>query len=138
MLTEAIIIATKAHKNQVDKAGEPYILHPLRVMIKMNSIDLKIVAILHDVIEDSDYDDVDLINAGFTNEIVDAVVCLTKRKNENYMDYIKRCKTNYLAKIVKLADLEDNSDLSRIKNPTEKDYERTKKYRAAVNELLYN
>lgn len=137
LLSKAIVIATKAHDGQVDKGGSPYILHPLRVMFKMSSEDLKIVAVLHDVIEDTETMLYDLEGAGFTKEIIDAVECLTRRDNEGYMDFIKRCKGNRLALLVKLADLEDNSDISRIKNPTEKDYDRIKRYKKAINELLY-
>jgi hypothetical protein len=104
----------------------------------MKSNNLRIVAVLHDVIENSKYDAKYLLYYGFSAEIIEAVTCLTKRRNEDYMDYIKRCKKNHLAKLVKIADLDDNSDLSRIKNPTEKDYERTKKYLSAIDELLYN
>ena len=138
LLSKAIIIATKAHDGQLDKADKPYILHPLRVMINVNSIDMKIIAILHDVLEDSELTVKDLLNEGFSKEIIEAIECLTRKETESYMDFIKRCKNNYLAKIVKLADLEDNSDLSRIENPTEKDYIRVREYKKAINELLYN
>ena len=138
LLSKAIIIATKAHDGQLDKADKPYILHPLRVMINVNSIDMKIIAILHDVLEDSELTVKDLLNEGFSKEIIEAIEYLTRKETESYMDFIKRCKNNYLAKIVKLADLEDNSDLSRIENPTEKDYIRVRKYKKAINELLNN
>jgi len=138
LLSKAIIIATKEHDGQIDKAGKPYILHPLRVMMNVESMDAKIVAVLHDTLEDTNLKVYDLIIEGFSNEIIDAIECLTKNKNEDYMDFIRRCKTNDIAKIVKLADIEDNSDLSRIENPTEKDYERNRKYKEAINELLYN
>jgi len=137
LLSKAIILATKTHDDQLDKAGKSYILHPLRVMMKVDSIDMKIVAVLHDVLEDTELTKEDLLREGFSQEIVETIECLTRKENESYMDFIKRCKINYMAKIVKLADLEDNSDLSRIENPTEKDYDRLKKYKKATNELLY-
>jgi len=137
-LSKAIIIATKAHDGQIDKAGKPYILHPLRVMMNVESMDAKIVAVLHDIIEDTNLTIYDLVVEGFSNEIIDAIECLTKRENEDYIDFIRRCKTNNIAKLVKLADIEDNRNLSRIENPTEEDYERNRKYKEAINELLYN
>ena len=137
-LSIAIIISTRAHDRQYDKAGKPYIFHPLRVMMNVESMDAKIVAVLHDIIEDTNLTVYDLVMEGFSNEIIDAIECLTKRENEDYMDFIRRCKTNDIVKIVKLADIEDNSDLSRIENPTEEDYERNRKYKKAINELLYN
>jgi len=108
-LERAIQIATGAHTSQVDKAGEPYILHPLRVMLNVSSPDERLVAVLHDVIEDSEITSKDLLSEGFSTTI------------EGVAD-------NPLARIVKLADLKDNSDLSRIPNPTERDFKRLKKY----------
>lgn len=136
MLEKSIEIAVKAHKNQKDKGEQPYILHPLRVMMKQSNDVCKIVAVLHDVIEDSKLTLDDLINDGFTMEIISALDCLTHRKGENYFDYIRRIKTNPIALFVKYADLEDNMDMNRIKNPTDKDYERKKKYQKALNILL--
>jgi len=137
LLSNAIILATQWHNGQVDKAGKPYILHPLRVMLKVNFIEIKIVAVLHDILEDTECTYQNLKEIGLSNELIEAIYCLTRQKNEDYMDFIKRCKQNPIARIVKLADLEDNCDLSRIENPTEKDYERVKKYKKATNELLY-
>jgi len=138
LLSNAIILATQWHNGQVDKAGKPYILHPLRMMLKVNNIEIKIVAVLHDVLEDTECTYQNLKEIGLNNELIEAIYCLTRQKNEDYMDFIKRCKHNPIARIVKLADLEDNCDLSRIENPTEKDYERVKKYKKAINELLYS
>lgn len=136
MLSKAINIATDAHQGQKDKAGEPYILHPLRVMLKMKDDDSRIVAVLHDVIEDT-WVSLDLLqHKGFNQDIIDAIDCITRRENEKYFDFIRRCKHNNIAKFVKLADLEDNSDINRIKNPSEKDYKRTQKYKDAINILL--
>ncbi len=135
-LTKAISIATSAHENQVDKGGKPYIEHPLRLMKQMMSEKEQIVAVLHDVIEDSDYSLDDLLAAGFSEEIVQAVEVLTKQKGESYKNYLRRVKTNPIAIAparsqsfaVKLADLQDNMDLTRLSNITEKDIERQKKY----------
>jgi (p)ppGpp synthase/HD superfamily hydrolase len=128
-LERAIKIATTAHTGQVDKAGEPYILHPLRVMLTVFAPDERIVAVLHDVIEDSEITSKDLLAEGFSTRIVEAVVALSKSRDQSYDQYIEGVALNPLARTVKLADLEDNSDLSRIPNPTERDYERLEKYR---------
>ncbi len=95
----------------------------------------KIVAILHDVVEDSEVTLEVLKNEGFSEIILEAVDCLTRRNNESYMDFIKRCKQNEIARVVKIEDLLDNSDLSRIPNPSKKDFERVKKYEQALKEL---
>lgn len=137
MLSKAINIATDAHNGQVDKAGEPYILHPLRVMLSMSDNESRIVAVLHDTVEDT-WVTLDLLqHEGFNQDIIDAIDCLTRRKDENYMDFIKRCKGNPIARMVKLADLNDNSNIKRISNPTEKDYARVKKYKEAINTLMF-
>jgi (p)ppGpp synthase/HD superfamily hydrolase len=129
-LKRAIEIAVQAHKGQVDKAGQPYILHPLRVMMNVHSDNAKIVAVLHDVIEDSNLTLADLIIEEFSLDIVDALRLLTKRRYDKYFDYIHNIKDskNNLAILVKLADLEDNMDMSRLKETTEQDEKRYKKY----------
>lgn len=131
MLEKAIILATEAHQGQKDKGGECYILHSLRVMLCCQTEKQKIVAVLHDVLEDTKITEKDLIKEGFCKEIVEAVVCLTKKENEYYFDYITRVKQNNIARVVKLADLEDNMNLNRIKNVTEKDRQRVEKYKKA-------
>ena len=137
LLSTAIILATQAHDGQVNKkCGEQYIMHPLRVMSKMKDDISRIVAVLHDVIEDTKISKEDLEEAGFPQEVIEAVVCLTRQKNEDYFDFIRRCKKNNIARFVKLADLEDNMDLGRIPNPTEKDYERNFKYKKAMLFLI--
>lgn len=135
MINKAIIIATVAHENQVDKAGEPYIFHPLRVMLSLKSEDEKICGVLHDVIEDTNITIEYLIEQGFSNEIIQALEALTKKENENYDDFINRVLENKLACYVKLADLNDNMNLSRIKNPTEKDFKRVEKYKDAKERI---
>lgn len=127
-IEKAIETALKAHENKVDRYGKPYILHPIRVMIKMEDDAEKIVGVLHDVIEDSEITFDDLRKEGFSDEIINAVDCLTKREEEEYFDYIHRVIQNPIAKRVKLADLEDNMDLKRIDVITEKDIARLNKY----------
>lgn len=134
-LERAIEIAAKAHARQFDKGGYPYILHPLRVMMKMSTDEERIVAVLHDVIEDSDLGLVELQEEGFSNDIITALVCLTKIDKE-YTTYIEKIADNKLATRVKFADLDDNMDMSRIQNLTHKDFERYKKYLDAKNYLL--
>ena len=130
----ALKIATEAHKGQVDKAGIPYINHPLTVASLVDTEEEKIVALLHDTIEDTNITEQDLLNYGFSNKIVEAVKLLTHNKNVPYMDYIAKIKDNKLARKVKIADLTHNSDLSRLKEITEKDKKRYEKYQKA---LLY-
>ncbi|WP_066729635.1 HD domain-containing protein [Sneathia sanguinegens] len=130
----ALKIATEAHKGQVDKAGVPYINHPLTVASLVDTEEEKIVALLHDTIEDTNITEQDLIDYGFPNKIVEAVKLLTHNKNVPYMDYVAKIKDNELARKVKIADLTHNSDLSRLKEITEKDKKRYEKYQKA---LLY-
>ncbi|MBT2759944.1 GTP pyrophosphokinase [Paenibacillus sp. ISL-20] len=135
-LEKAIVLATTAHQGQSDKGGHPYILHPLRVMMKMKSEEERIVAVLHDVIEDSGELIDDLVCEGYSTEVCKAIHALTRQKNESYMEFIERCKQNPLASNVKIQDLSDNLDMSRIKNPTKHDYDRQKKYTKALRFLL--
>ena len=136
MLEKAILIATNAHKGQLDKGGSPYILHPLRLMFAMHNETEKICAVLHDVIEDTEITLDYLRNEGFSEEVLDALDALTRRNAETYDEFIRRIIKNKIASNVKLADLNDNMDLSRIKNPTQKDYERIEKYRKASDIIL--
>ena len=138
MLEKAVEIAAKAHAGQVDKGGKPYILHPLRVMMKYcddGDVAAQICAVLHDVVEDTIITLEDLRAEGFTEEILAALDCMTKRDGESYNDFISRILTNELACKVKRGDLEDNMDLTRIKSPTSEDEERVKKYRDAANRI---
>ena len=138
MLNKAIGIAAKAHAGQVDKGGKPYILHPLRVMMKFcddNGMDAQICAVLHDVVEDSNITFDDLRNEGFPEEIITALDCLTRRDGESYNDFIDRIIANPLACKVKNGDLADNMDLTRIPKPTAQDEKRVKKYRSAADRI---
>lgn len=135
-LEEAISFAALKHKGQSDKAGTPYILHPLRVMMSLGRVATeteRIVAVLHDVVEDCEVSFDDLRVIGFSEEVVAAVDALTKREDEkaDYMKAIRRVAENAVARRVKIGDLTDNLDLSRISSPTEKDQARLEKYRAA-------
>lgn len=128
-LTRAIQIATEAHDGQVDKGGAPYILHPLRVMLAMKTDEERIVAVLHDVLEDCPASrPAQFIAEGFSEAVVSAMVTLTRRNEETYGSFIERVARNDLAARVKIADMRDNLDLSRIPNPTRKDRDRADKY----------
>jgi (p)ppGpp synthase/HD superfamily hydrolase len=134
-LSKVISIAANLHTGQLDKGGNPYILHPLRVMMKMKDHSSMIVAVLHDVLEDTSFSIHDAEESEFSDEVIEALKAITRKKDESYMDFIRRCKQNELARTVKIADIEDNMDLSRIEQPTKNDYERIKKYKKALIEL---
>jgi len=130
-LERAIELAVKHHKGQTDKAGQPYILHPLRLMFSMSAGDARVVAVLHDIVEDTPVTLGDLRTEGFSESIVAAVECVTKRAGEDYESFIERISQNPLASTVKLADLEDNMDLSRLSVINDKDRKRVVKYKRA-------
>lgn len=138
LLALAIAIANQAHAGQLDKAGKPYISHPLMVMAQMDTIEGKIVAVLHDAIEDSNLTIADLVRQGFPEFITEAIAAITKLKGEQYEDYILRVKSNAIARKVKIADVTHNMDISRIANPTEKDFQRLEKYKKVLQELTAN
>nr|DAS76548.1 MAG TPA: (p)ppGpp synthetase, RelA/SpoT family [Caudoviricetes sp.] len=135
MIDIALAIARKAHAGQVDKAGVDYIQHPLYVASQVKTEQEKAVALLHDVLEDSDITAADLLAYGLSNEVVTAVQTLTKKKGQSYQDYLEKVKSNDLARVVKLADLKHNSDLSRLKSVSDTDRERVKKYKNAIRYL---
>ncbi|WP_315114108.1 GTP pyrophosphokinase [Clostridium intestinale] len=137
LLEKSIIIATTAHSGQFDKGGNPYILHPLRVMLSLDNDEDRIVGILHDVLEDTSITLRHLEDNGFLGEIeiLDALVSITRKSNESYKDFILRVKLNPIALRVKLADLKDNMNISRINSPTEKDFLRIEKYKKAYKLL---
>jgi (p)ppGpp synthase/HD superfamily hydrolase len=141
MLDVAIQIAAEAHKDQYDKAGQPYILHPLRVMMQLESEEERVVGVLHDVLEDSEITDVDLSRLGFSEIIVTAVKSVTRnhispQRKENYWDFIRRARLNPIGCKVKLADVKDNMDWSRITSPTESDMKRMQRYQQAYLMLI--
>lgn len=135
MLEKAILIATKAHNGQLDKGGQPYILHPLRVMQSCNSDLEKICAVLHDVIEDTNISLNELREEGFSEEVLVILDLLTKKEQEDYSTFIDRINTNETACRVKIADLQDNMNLSRIKSPSIEDKKRVEKYMDAFERL---
>ena len=137
-LERAITIAAEAHAGQKDRAGAPYILHPIRLMIQMDSENAMMAAVLHDVVENSVWTLDDLRKEGFSNEVLNAVDSLTHRdkEGEDYWDYIQRAKSDPIAIKVKLADLEDNLNPDRLNEITEKDEKRFDRYRKAQEMLL--
>lgn len=135
-LENAIKIALGAHKNQTDKAGESYILHPLRLMLKFEDDDLRIAAVLHDVVEDSAFDLDFLKKEGFSSIVLSAVEALTRRNGETYKAFIERLECNDLAVRIKIEDLKDNMNLTRIKRITNDDLQRVKKYHSALMRLM--
>ena len=136
-LQRAIEIATEAHNGQFDKSGKDYIGHPLRVMDMGNTEEEKIVGVLHDVVEDTDWTFERLTAEGFSEEIISALRCVTKAfENENYDDFIERVKKNPLAVAVKINDLSDNMDIRRLPYLSDKDVKRLKKYLKAYKKLV--
>ena len=135
-LEKAIIIATKAHSGQVDKGGHPYILHPLAVMMNVETNVEKIVAVLHDVLEDTELTLNDLESEGFGYDVLIPLGILTKGKGVSYNDYIKQIAENNVARNVKMQDIRNNMDLSRIENLSKKDFEKNKKYKKALHFLI--
>lgn len=135
LLSKAIMLATEAHAGQLDKGGQPYILHPLRVMLACETNEQKIAAVLHDTVEDTGLE-LSLIRHRFGDVIADAVDALSRRDGEIYTDFIGRCAKNTLAADVKMRDLEDNMDLDRLgREPTENDIARLEKYTKAKKML---
>jgi (p)ppGpp synthase/HD superfamily hydrolase len=134
-LEKALQIALKAHEGQKDKAGSPYILHPLRLMLAMDSESERIVAVLHDVLEDSPFTANQLRSQGFSDEIIVALECLTRGEGESYRDFIERAKSNPLARRVKRAYIEDNRNIRRISDLTDQDLKRLGRYHRAWRTL---
>jgi (p)ppGpp synthase/HD superfamily hydrolase len=132
-LERAVAIAAEAHAGQVDKAGAPYLLHPLRMMLALTSTEERIVAVLHDVCEDCPGWSFERVRSeGFSDRILAALDSVTKREGEVYSDFVRRAAANPIGRRVKLADLRDNCDLARIASPTEADFRRIEKYREAI------
>lgn len=132
----AIEFAARHHQGQFDKGGQPYILHPIRVMLAVQNPNERMAAILHDVVEDTSAKFEDLEREEFPTEVVDAVRALTKTKGESRIEAARRAVRNPIARAVKLADVTDNMDLGRIFTPTEKDYARLKEYELVRSILL--
>jgi len=131
LLEKAIEIALSAHAGQKGKDGSPYILHPLRVMTRMGADEERMAAVLHDVVEDSEVTIEDLRQAGFPEAVLTVVKLLTHEEGVSYEDYVERLKPHPVARRIKLADLEDNSDIRRLSGIEAKDLERLRKYHRA-------
>ena len=134
-IERAVAIAAKAHEGQTDKAGMVYLLHPLRLMLQADSDEERMVAVLHDVVEDSDWTLEGLAAEGFSREVLSAVDSVTRRDEETYEEFVQRAGADPIGRRVKLLDLKDNCDLSRIPSPTEKDRARVAKYQRAIARL---
>lgn len=137
MLSKALHLATNAHDGQFDKGGKPYILHPLRVMsfLKVDDEELQCIALLHDVIEDTDTNYIDLVEAGMTLRVCAGITALTKQRGYTYDQYKAQVFANRDAMMVKMADLRHNTDVRRLKGVTQKDIERMAKYHQFYLEL---
>ncbi len=135
LLEKAIGIAVEAHRGKQDRYGAPYILHPLRVMGRVSTPEEKIVAILHDVVEDTRWTFEDLESNGFPPRIIEALKRLTKQEGEEYEQFVKRSAADPLSRRIKLADLEDNMDVSRMPHVGDEDRDRLKKYLRAWKAL---
>lgn len=133
---KAINLMFEAHKEQRDKSGLPYVFHPFHLAEQMEDETTTVVALLHDIVEDTDCTPDDLRRMGFSEEVCEAIDLMTHREGVPYMEYVKRIKTNPVAVKVKLADLRHNSDLTRMEKPTERDKQRAEKYREAIRLLL--
>ena len=134
-LENAITLAVQQHAEQVDKGGQPYILHPLRVMLQLQQPDQQIVAVLHDILEDTHTTAQDLQNLGFQTHIIQAIQALTKLPHETRVQAAMRTAQNPLACAVKIADVQDNMNLTRIPNPTARDLSRLEEYRQVLEIL---
>jgi guanosine-3',5'-bis(diphosphate) 3'-pyrophosphohydrolase len=127
-LERAIELAARHHAGQVDKGGQPYLLHPLRLMFAVRTPHERMAAVLHDIVEDTPVTFADLLAEGFAPEVVSAVRALTKHAGEDRLDAARRAAADPVARVVKLADVTDNMDLSRIPAPTQEDHDRVRKY----------
>jgi len=134
-LGAAIALAVDAHGGVLDKSGQPYILHPLRVIFRCQGEVERIVAVLHDVVEDTGRTFDDIRKLGFSEEVIAALDCVTKRDGETYEQFVERAAANPIARKVKLADLEDNMDVRRLPGVEQKDWERMQKYLRAWKRL---
>ena len=131
MTKKALCLCFEAHKEQKDKSGLPYVFHPFHLAEQMETEETTVVALLHDVVEDTDYSLADLEDMGFSKSVLDALALLTHDPSVDYMDYVRAIKANPIARTVKLADLRHNSDLTRLDTVDEKALARVEKYQKA-------
>ena len=134
-LIKAFLLCMVKHWKQKDKAGKRYVWHPIHVMINVKGYNEKIVALLHDIVEDTEVTVPDLKNLKFSKEVIEAVDVITKKKDQEYFSYLKLIKDNSIAKKVKIEDLKHNSDLKRLRSITQKDIDRAIKYKKAIDYL---
>ena len=134
-LEKAIALAATQHAGQLDKGGQPYILHPLRLMLQFSNPTLQIIAVLHDILEDTSTTAEDLEALGFSAEIIQSIQALTKQTGESRLQAAKRTTLNPLATQVKYVDVLDNMNLSRINNPTARDFARLEEYKEVLEIL---
>ncbi len=132
---KALQLCFNAHKEQVDKSGMPYVFHPFHLAEQMKDESTTIVALLHDLVEDTAYTLEDLRDMGFSEQVIDAIALMTHDDSVHYLDYVKIIKTNPIASAVKLADLQHNSDLTRLDVVDEKALKRVEKYKKAIEIL---
>jgi len=135
MTKKALKLCFEAHKEQVDKSGMPYVFHPFHLAEQMPDEDCTIVALLHDVMEDTDYGAEDLRALGFSEAVLTALTLMTHNEDTSYLDYVAALKSNPIARTVKLADLRHNSDLTRLRVVTDTDLQRVEKYKKAIQLL---
>ena len=131
----AMKLCFEAHKDQTDKTGLPYIFHPFHLAEQMQDEDAIVLALLHDVVEDSEYTLEDLRKFGFSSRVLTALALLTHDPQVPYMDYVRQIRENPLATKVKLADLRHNSDMTRLDEVSQADRRREEKYQAAIRLL---
>ena len=132
---KALRLCYLAHKNQLDKSAMPYVFHPFHLAEQMTDEDTTVTALLHDVVEDTDYTLDDLADMGFSQTVINALSLLTHDPSVEYMDYVAEIKNNPIARAVKLADLKHNSDMTRFDTVTERDINRNEKYKNAIRML---
>ncbi len=135
MTKKALVLCFEAHKDQIDKSGMPYVFHPFHLAEQMKTEEETIVALLHDVAEDTDITVEDIEKMGFSKSVVNALRLLTHEESVPYMEYVAKIKSDPIAKAVKLADLRHNSDISRLDSVDEKALERVRKYAEAIKLL---
>ena len=132
---KALKLCFDAHKDQIDKSGLPYVFHPFHLAEQMIDEDTTVVALLHDVVEDTEYTIEDLKNMGFNQKVIEAISLMTHDEKIPYEEYVLKLKENSIARTVKIADLKHNSDLTRLNSVTEKDLKRAEKYKKAIKIL---
>lgn len=135
MTNRALKLCFEAHKEQLDKSGMPYVFHPFHLAEQMPDEDCTVVALLHDVMEDTEYGVEDLRSLGFSEAVLTALMLMTHDNDSPYLVYVARLKSNPIARTVKLADLKHNSDLTRLSAVTDKDLQRVERYKKAIQLL---